>query len=199
MRPLGKDLASLELAASWEPRARSQDLQVGRPPASSPPSCTGPLEGAGGARRAGGGSGRSQASRDFQVHPQGPGPVSFLGRRALVQFPTKCPHLGGAPYSFLGGDLGLPSPQPNKLSLWGPPPLLSVLRLGDSPSRPPSWSGDGRCRAGRMQSSAAGYELTWWLSTCRLPFPGDHFQPTEEGEGSGHRTLLTAGQVNTVP
>ena len=127
MRPLGKDLASLELAASWEPRARSQDLQVGRPPASSPPSCTGPLEGAGGARRAGGGSGRSQASRDFQVHPQGPGPVSFLGRRALSPVPHEVSALGRSPLQFSGG------------RSWPPvPPTKQAQPLGASPPCFPS-------------------------------------------------------------
>lgn len=106
----------------------------------------------GGCRRgskASGGSEGSQASRDFQVHPLGPGPISFLGRRALVQFLTKCPHLGGAPYSFRGGDFGLPSPPTKQAQPLGAfPPCFPVLRLGNSPSRPPSWSGDGKCWAG---------------------------------------------------
>ena len=138
----------LELGASWELGACSQDLRVERPPASSSPSCTGPQEGAGGAPRAGGVRGGSQESRDFQVHPQTPGPVSFLGRRALVQFPTKCPHLGTTP-RVLGGAISASPPlQPNKHSLWGPSPLAFLSSVWMTPPpRPPSWSGDGRHRA----------------------------------------------------
>ena len=132
--------------------------------------------------------------------PAGPRPSQFSGKKGFKSSsPRSVRTWEEPPTVFWGAILASRPPNQTSSASGGLPPLLSVLRLGASPSRPPSWSGDGRCWVGRMQSSAAGYELTWWLSTRRLPFPGDPFQPTEEGEGSGHRTLLTEGQVNTVP
>lgn len=190
MRPSARDSASLELAASWEPRACSQDLHVGRPPTSSPPSCTAAPGGCRRGSKAGGGGEGSQASRDFQVHPLGPGPISFLGRRALVQFLTKCPHLGGAPYSFKGGDFGLPSPPTKQAQpLRAFPPCFPVLRVGNAPSRPPGWAGDGNRWAVRAVLSCR----------LRIDLVAFHVLAAFSWGLLPERAVGTEGQVNSAP
>lgn len=129
----GQRLGLLELAASWEPRACSQDLRVGRPPASSSPSCTGPQEGAGGALRAGGGHGGVPGIKRLPSTPAGPRPSQFSGKKGSSLVPHKVSTFEKSPYSFGGAISASPPPQPNKHSLWGPFPLAFLSSVWVTP------------------------------------------------------------------